>query len=144
MGVYERTKFEVWKKKKTYITRIILPNYIVYNGDLKYIGTFPVDSGMPVIFTDVQHSTCWRPTYCWIICKYQMPSLGLLEKFQWRSDHPKSPQNHTYFLNFPQGNSEKLNLKKLDQDEIREADADSQKLFIIRQTADTVKDGWRS
>ena len=59
------------KIKKTYITKIILHNYILYNGNPTYVETFPVDSGMPLIFTDFQHSTCCRPTSCWKICKYQ-------------------------------------------------------------------------
>ena len=88
MVVYEKTKFEAWKIKKTYITKIILHNYILYNGDLTCVGTFPVDSGMPSIFTDFQHSMCYRPTSCWKIYKYiSEPSLGLLGKFQHRSDH---------------------------------------------------------
>ena len=45
------------KIKKTYITKIILHNYISNNGDPTYVGTFPVNSGMHLIFTDFQHST---------------------------------------------------------------------------------------
>ena len=37
------------KMKKTYIPKIILHNYILYKGDPTYVGTFPVDSGMPLI-----------------------------------------------------------------------------------------------
>ena len=57
--------------EKTYIPKIILHNYILYKGDPTYIGTLPVDSGMPLIFTDFQHSTWCRPTSCWKICEYQ-------------------------------------------------------------------------
>ena len=46
------------KVKKTYITKIILHNYILYNGEPTYIGTYPVDSGIALIFTDFQHNTC--------------------------------------------------------------------------------------
>ena len=47
------------KIKKTCITKIILHNYNLYNGDLSsYVGTFPVDSGVALIFTDFQQSTC--------------------------------------------------------------------------------------
>ena len=48
--------------KKTYISKIIVHNYILYKGDLTYIETFPVDSGMPLIFTDFQHSKWCRST----------------------------------------------------------------------------------
>ena len=40
---------------------MILHNYFLDKGDPTYIGTFPVDSGMPLIFTDFQHSTWCRP-----------------------------------------------------------------------------------
>ena len=46
------------KIKKTYITKIILHNYILNDGDPTYVGTFPVDSGMTLIFTDFQQSMC--------------------------------------------------------------------------------------
>ena len=55
------------KMKKTYIPKTILHNYILYKGDLTYIGTFPVNSWMPLIFTDFQHSTWCRPISCWKI-----------------------------------------------------------------------------
>ena len=59
------------KMKKTYIPKIILHNYILYKGDPTYVRTFPMDSVMPLIFTDFQQSTWCRPTSCWKICEYQ-------------------------------------------------------------------------
>ena len=35
-------------------TKIILHNYILYYGELSYIGLFTVDLGMPMIITDFQ------------------------------------------------------------------------------------------
>ena len=52
-------------------SKIIIHNYISYWGDPSYVGIFPVDLGMPLIFTDFQQSTCLRPTSCWKICEYQ-------------------------------------------------------------------------
>ena len=39
--------------KKTYIPKIILHNYILHKGDPTYVGTFPVNLRMPLIFTDL-------------------------------------------------------------------------------------------
>ena len=59
------------KMKKTCIPKITLYNYILHKSDPTYVGTFPVESGMPQIFRDFQHSTWCRPTSCWMICEYQ-------------------------------------------------------------------------
>ena len=37
----------------TFNTKIIVHNYILYYGQLSYIGIFPVYSGMALIFTDI-------------------------------------------------------------------------------------------
>ena len=52
-------------------TKIILHNYILYSGELNYVGTFPVDLGASLIFTDFQQYTWLRSTPCWKICEYQ-------------------------------------------------------------------------
>ena len=54
-----------------HILNNIAPIIFLYKGDPTYIGTFPVDSRMPLIFKDFQHSTLCRPTSCWKICEYQ-------------------------------------------------------------------------
>ena len=38
----------------TFDTKILLHNYILYSGDASYVGIFPVDLGMSLIFTDFQ------------------------------------------------------------------------------------------
>ena len=52
-------------------SKIILHNYILYEGELSYVGIFPVYLGMPLIFTDFQQCTWLKPTFCWKICEYQ-------------------------------------------------------------------------
>ena len=41
----------------TFDTKIISHNYILYWGELSYIGIFPVDLGMPLIITDFHYCT---------------------------------------------------------------------------------------
>ena len=50
MVVYEKICLEV-HMTNTFDTKIILHNDILYSS---YIGIFPVDLGMPLIFTDFQ------------------------------------------------------------------------------------------
>ena len=49
----------------------MLHNYILYQGELDYIQNFPVNLGMPLIFSHFQHCTCLRPTSYFKICEYQ-------------------------------------------------------------------------
>ena len=39
--------------KMSHLVKLSQPD-ILYNGDLIYVGTFPVNSGMSLIFTDLQ------------------------------------------------------------------------------------------
>ena len=52
---------QILKHKNLYKEGIYHKNNIAY--DLTCVGTFTVDSGMPLIFTDFQHSTCCRPVF---------------------------------------------------------------------------------
>ena len=63
-GFSMRKQILKYKKiKKTYITKIILHNYILHKGNLTQVGTFPVDSEIHLIFTDFQRSTWCRPNF---------------------------------------------------------------------------------
>ena len=59
------------KIKKTHITRIILHNCILYNGDLTYIETFPVNLRIALIFTDFPTESGSSASAVQKICKYQ-------------------------------------------------------------------------
>ena len=65
------------KKKKTHITKIILHNCILYNGDLTYAGTFSANLRMALIFTDFSTESGSSAHALLEICKYQRhPSVN--------------------------------------------------------------------
>ena len=59
------------KVKKTYIPKIILHNYNLNKGDLTYVGTFPVNLRMALIFTDLPTGSGSAPCAVLEIFKYQ-------------------------------------------------------------------------
>ena len=59
------------KIKKTHITRIILHNYVLYNHDLAFVGTFPGNLRMALIFTDFSTGSGSSAGAVLKICKYQ-------------------------------------------------------------------------
>ena len=60
------------KIKKTFVTKIIWHNYILYKGDLTYVAIFPVYLRMDLIFTDVPTGSGSPPCAVLEICKYLM------------------------------------------------------------------------
>ena len=60
------------KKKKTFVPKIILHNYILYKGDPTYVAIFPVYLRMDLIFTDVPTGSGSPPCAVLEICKYLM------------------------------------------------------------------------
>ena len=72
MVVCEKTDFEAIKIKQTFVPKIILHNYILYKGDPTYIGTFPVNLWMALIFTDLPTGSGSAPCAVLEICKYLM------------------------------------------------------------------------
>ena len=74
--------------KKTYILKIILHNYVLYKGDPTYIGTFPVNLRMTLIFTDFLTGNGSAPHAALDISDVNIRGiLTQLGKFQYRSDH---------------------------------------------------------
>ena len=59
------------KIKKAFIPKIILHNYISCKDDSTYIGTFPVNLRMALIFTDLSTGNVSVPHAVLEICKYQ-------------------------------------------------------------------------
>ena len=54
MVVYEKILFEAYTNDQYIGTKIILHKYILFYGKPSYVGIFPVDLGMSLIFTDFQ------------------------------------------------------------------------------------------
>ena len=70
-GCLWKNKFWSIKKWRRHIPKIILHNYILYKGDPTYIGTFPVNLRMALIFTDLPTGSGSAPCAVLEICKYQ-------------------------------------------------------------------------
>ena len=59
------------KMKKTCIPKIILHKYNLYKGDPIYVGTFPVNLRMALIFKDLPTGSGFASCVVLEICKYQ-------------------------------------------------------------------------